>query len=40
VVTILDRDGLEAAACECHRVSREEYRRLFGRFPTASYIKQ
>jgi CRP-like cAMP-binding protein len=34
VVTILDRSGLEAAACECHRVSRNEYLRLFGRLPT------
>lgn len=33
VVTILDRAGLEDVACECHRVSREEYRRLFGRLP-------
>jgi CRP-like cAMP-binding protein len=33
VVTILDREGLEHAACECHRVSRNEYRRLFGRLP-------
>ena len=34
VVTILDRAGLEEAACECHRVSRNEYRRLFGRLPS------
>ncbi|HEV7664909.1 MAG TPA: Crp/Fnr family transcriptional regulator [Chloroflexota bacterium] len=34
VVTILDRSQLEAAACECHRVSRDEYKRLFGRLPT------
>jgi CRP-like cAMP-binding protein len=33
VVTILDRAGLEDVACECHRVSRDEYRRLFGRLP-------
>ena len=33
VVTILDRAGLEEVACECHRVSRDEYRRLFGRLP-------
>jgi CRP-like cAMP-binding protein len=33
VVTILDRHGLEQAACECHRVSRNEYLRLFGRLP-------
>ncbi|HEY3058824.1 MAG TPA: Crp/Fnr family transcriptional regulator [Chloroflexota bacterium] len=34
VVTILDRRGLEQVACECHRVSRDEYQRLFGRLPT------
>lgn len=34
VVTILDRAGLEEVACECHRVSRNEYLRLFGRLPT------
>lgn len=33
VVTILDETGLETVACECHRVSREEYLRLFGRLP-------
>jgi Crp-like helix-turn-helix domain len=33
VVTILDRARLEEVSCECHRVSRNEYRRLFGRFP-------
>ena len=27
-ITILDRPGLEAAACECYRVVRDEYRRL------------
>lgn len=30
VVTILDRAGLEAAACECYRVIRGEYARLLG----------
>jgi hypothetical protein len=34
VVTILDRPGLEDVACECHRVSRNECLRLFGRLPT------
>jgi CRP-like cAMP-binding protein len=34
VVTILDRAGLEEVACECHRVSRNEYLRLFGRLPS------
>jgi CRP-like cAMP-binding protein len=28
IVTILDRPALEAAACECYRVTREEYDRL------------
>jgi CRP-like cAMP-binding protein len=27
-VTILDRDSLEAAACECYRITRDEYDRL------------
>jgi CRP-like cAMP-binding protein len=27
---ILDRAGLEAASCECYRVIREEYERVFG----------
>lgn len=27
-ITILDRDGLEAAACECYRTVKEEYDRL------------
>ena len=26
----LDRPGLEAASCECYRVIREEYERVFG----------
>jgi CRP-like cAMP-binding protein len=34
VVTILDRPRLEELSCECHRVSRQEYLRLFGRLPT------
>lgn len=29
-MTILDRAGLEAAACECYAIIREEYARLFG----------
>jgi len=29
-ITILDRTGLEAAACECYGVVRAEYRRLLG----------
>lgn len=30
VVTITDRSGLEQAACECYRASRQEMRRLYG----------
>lgn len=29
-ITVLDREGLEAAACECYRVVRTEYDRLLG----------
>jgi CRP-like cAMP-binding protein len=29
-ITVLDRQGLEAASCECYRVVRSEYDRLFG----------
>ena len=29
-VDIIDRAGLEGAACECYRVTRREYERLFG----------
>lgn len=31
LVTIIDRDGLEFAACECYRVVSDEYDRLVGR---------
>src|ERR671932_1570613 len=30
VITILDRPGLEAAACECYRIIQAEYDRLLG----------
>jgi CRP-like cAMP-binding protein len=30
VITILDRPGLEAAACECYRIIEAEYSRLLG----------
>jgi Mn-dependent DtxR family transcriptional regulator len=30
VVTILDRERLEAAACDCCRVIRSEFGRLYG----------
>jgi len=36
IVSILDRQGLEEAACECNRVTAAEYHRLIGRGPQAS----
>lgn len=30
VITVVDRAGLEAAACECYRIIRDEYDRLLG----------
>jgi CRP-like cAMP-binding protein len=30
VITVLNRPGLEAVACECYRIIKEEYRRLLG----------
>lgn len=32
-ITVLDRDGLEATACECYRVIRDEFDRLLGTPP-------
>jgi Mn-dependent DtxR family transcriptional regulator len=29
-IKILDRVGLEAAVCECYKVVKDEYERLFG----------
>jgi hypothetical protein len=29
-ITVLDRDGLEAACCECYRTVNDEYDRLLG----------
>jgi CRP-like cAMP-binding protein len=37
-VTMLDRDRLQEAACACHRVIAEEYRRLIGRGTEASHV--
>ena len=34
-VQILDRDGLEAASCECYRIILDEHRRLIGTTPAA-----
>jgi len=34
-ITILDRVGLENAACECYEAVAEEYRALFGVYPKA-----
>lgn len=31
-VTIVDRTGLENAACECYEAVSSEYRRLFGEY--------
>jgi CRP-like cAMP-binding protein len=31
-ITMLDRDGLENAACECYQVVKEEYDRLMGKY--------
>lgn len=30
VVAVLDRPGLEAAACECYTIIRDEFARLLG----------
>ncbi len=29
-ITVVDRPGLEAAACECHGVVRRQYQKLLG----------
>lgn len=31
-ITMLDRQGLETAACECYQVVRDEYERLLGKY--------
>jgi hypothetical protein len=30
VITVLDREGLEAAACDCYQLINDEFDRLFG----------
>jgi hypothetical protein len=30
IITVLDRNGLEAAACGCYRLVKREYERLLG----------
>ncbi len=35
-ITIIDRVGLENAACECYEAVATEYRALFGEFPAAT----
>jgi CRP-like cAMP-binding protein len=35
-ITVIDRAGLEAAACECYRIIATEYERLIGDTPAAS----
>jgi CRP-like cAMP-binding protein len=30
IITVVDRQGLEAAACECYRIVSDEYTRLLG----------
>ena len=37
-MTILDRAGLEGASCECYRAVRDEFARLFGPGPGATFI--
>jgi len=34
-VTILDQEKLEEASCECHRIVRDEYDRLLGKYSPA-----
>jgi hypothetical protein len=36
MLTVEDREGLEAAACECYRVVRNKFDRLFNPSPLAS----
>lgn len=35
-ITMLDRDGLEEAACECYRVVKDEYDRLLGEYVSSN----
>jgi CRP-like cAMP-binding protein len=36
-ITIMDRAGLEDAACECYEAVAGEYRRLFGEYPVVPF---
>src|SRR6185503_13151192 len=37
-ITILDRSGLESAACECYEAVKSEDRRLFGEYPASQSV--
>ena len=37
-ITILDREGLEAAVCECYEVVNTEYNRLLGSFTSGKFV--
>jgi hypothetical protein len=33
-IAVLDREGLEAASCECYRIVRQKYEQLLGEQPS------
>lgn len=37
VITILDREALENACCECYAINRQQFRRFLGKHPTAPF---
>lgn len=37
-ITIIDRSGLESAACECYEAVKREDRRLFGEYPGSQLV--
>jgi Mn-dependent DtxR family transcriptional regulator len=39
-ITMLDRKGLEQAACECYRIVTDEYERLLGKYIPVNRNKQ